>query len=1219
MRVNILIFLLAALCLRVSASEAVHNLRVDYEITPNLVELAKPEFSWQLASGQQKKYSLDVTAHDGTKVWSSGVIENDKSLNLAYQGAALAPTTKYQWRVTVWDTEGTEHSAESWFETGFMIDKDKSFPGAKWIGGSETDQPFWSNYLTVFKLNFDVQLDKEKNATHASFLIGGNDPRLLDKTFNIQGLANQQNESYVALELNIAKLVNGQGNAELNIYRTGYSKADRSGQPSIALQIPADVINKENLYGAHSIYVESTFGLVNIYVNGHEKNNRVTPFNEHIPFYIPQGLSLNPMAFGGSLVPNGNPGDALTFPALASIGFEVSENQAASFSNIEVKNFREPSNILFAAGKVSSEKLLRTYPEIFIDANTKKFIKQDASGTYHVVANAAPVRVMKDPSRLSAPMLRTEFNLPAKKVVSAKLYATARGIYELYINGARVGEDYFTPGLTQYNKHHPYQAYDVTGMLQTGKKNALGVWLSEGWWSGNITYTGSNWNYFGDRQSFLGKLIVKYSDGSEDQIDTDPKSWQVFMDGPIRYSSLFQGEVYDARMEKSIAGWNKPGYKNKQWKQASEVALAGSAFMAPKIPGYDNSELIHDYSDMDLVGHESVNPSVVDVLVAKSVTEVRPGVFVYDMGQNMVGIPQISLGKTKKGQQIVLRYAEVLYPNLPQYGDLAGMLMTENLRAAMVQDIFFAKGGEDSIRPRFTFHGYRYLEITGIDKALPLVDVQGMVVSSIKQLDASYETSNTFVNKLWQNITWSMRSNFLSIPTDTPARNERMGWSGDLNVFAETATLMSNVNPFLRRHMTALEDIQGTNGRFPDVAPIGSGFGGILWGSVGVHLPWTLYQQYGDLTTLEKSYPAMKRYTDYLWAQIDPTTGVMLNSELGDWLSPEGGKNDTTLLWEAYHLHVLDVMAKSAELLGKPDDAKVFNAHYSERKAFFNRTYVDAKSGKTIHSGMVAGFMVDPAKVGKIDPTLKGKLVDTQASYAIPIAMNAFDERNLPKAMQIIKTVVTRENTDDAGVLRPTCSLMTGFIGTAALMPALSESGHADTAYCLLQQVSYPSWLYSVVNGSTTIWERLNSYTKEDGFGDNNSMNSFNHYSFGAVGAWMINYSLGIQADKAYPAYKRIIFKPTPDPTGKMTWAKGHFDSPYGRISSAWTISGDAIIYEVEVPGNTSATLYVNTSSPAKLQAQSASGVAVPLLNFANGIGQFELKPGKYKITARND
>jgi alpha-L-rhamnosidase len=1217
MRHLITLFILSLMTVSVSAAESLRHVQVDFETTPNVVENTSPEFAWQLGSGKQKKYSLNVTSASGASVWASGVVESDKSVGISYSGKPLNPTTRYEWVVTVWDEQGLEHQGRSWFETGFMEKGDKAFPGAKWIGGDKADQPFWSNYLTVFKLNFDVQLDKAEKATRASFLLGGNDPRLLDKNFNTQGLANQLGESYVALELSIDKLVNGEGNAELNIYRKGFSKTDKADQPMAVLQIPANVINKENLYDAHTIHLESTFGLVNVYVNGHDKANRVTPFNEHLPFYIPQGLSLNPMAFGGSLSPNGNPGDALVFPALASIGFEVNENQAATFSNIEVRNFREPSNLLFSAGKVDVDKSSNSYTEIFIDSQTKKFIKQGENGSYHVVASTGPVKVMKDPSRLAAPMLRAEFKLPEKKIVSAKMYATARGIYELYVNGKRVGEDYFTPGLTQYNKHHPYQAYDVTGMLQTGKANALGVWLSEGWWSGNITYTGSNWNYFGDRQSFLGKLIVKYSDGSQDEINTDPKTWHVFMDGPIRYGSLFQGEVYDARLEKRIAGWNKPGYKNKYWKPAREVALAGSAFMAPIIPGYDNSELIHDYNDMDLIGHEGVNPSVVDVLAAKSVTEVRPGVFVYDMGQNMVGMPQIKLGKTKKNQQIVLRYAEVLYPNLPQYGDLAGMLMTENLRAAMVQDIFFAKGGEDLIRPRFTFHGYRYLEITGVDKALPLTDVQGMVVSSIKQLDASYETSNTYVNKLWQNITWSMRSNFLSIPTDTPARNERMGWSGDLNVFAETATLMSNVNPFLRRHMTALEDIQATNGRFPDVAPIGSGFGGILWGSVGVHLPWTLYQQYGDIATLKKSYPAMKRYTDYLWAQIDPATGIMLNSELGDWLSPEGGKNDTTLLWEAYHLHVLNIMAKSAELLGKSDDAKLFSAHYDERKEFFNRTYVDAKTGKTIHSGMVAGFMVDPAKAGKIDSALKGKLVDTQASYAIAIAMNAFDERNLAKGKQNIKTAVMRENTDDSGVLRPTCSLMTGFIGTASLMPALTQSGHNDAVYCLLQQISYPSWLYSVVNGSTTIWERLNSYTKEDGFGDNNSMNSFNHYSFGAVGAWMINHSLGIQSDEAYTAYKHIIFKPNPDPTGKMTWAKGHFDSPYGRISSAWAISGNEIIYEVEVPGNTSATFYANGSSASMLKAKTVGGANVPLLIFSEGVGQFELAPGKYKISVK--
>lgn len=314
---------------------------------------------------------------------------------------------------------------------------------------------------------------------------------------------------------------------------------------------------------------------------------------------------------------------------------------------------------------------------------------------------------------------------------------------------------------------------------------------------------------------------------------------------------------------------------------------------------------VNDYSAFHLKAQYGQTVRAIQQLTARSVEEVRPGIFVYDMGQNMVGVPEITLHGMEAGREINLRYAEVKYPDLPRYAGNEGMIMLENIRAAMTQDKYITKGGEETIAPRFTYHGYRYVEITGIDKALPLESVKGTVLSSIDRLASQYETSNEKVNQLWHNIVWSTYANFFSIPTDCPQRNERLGWAGDISVFSRTATYLADVPQFLRRYLQAMRDVQREDGRFPDVAPLGVGFGGLLWGSAGITVPWEVYQQYGDKSLLAEHYAAMGRYIDYILAKtINPETGILEQEKvwgnLGDWLGPEDNKNDKTLMWEAY-------------------------------------------------------------------------------------------------------------------------------------------------------------------------------------------------------------------------------------------------------------------------------------------------------------------------------
>lgn len=542
------------------------------------------------------------------------------------------------------------------------------------------------------------------------------------------------------------------------------------------------------------------------------------------------------------------------------------------------------------------------------------------------------------------------------------------------------------------------------------------------------------------------------------------------------------------------------------------------------------------------------------------------------------------------------------------------MVMMENIRAALTQDTYILKGGTETIQPRFTFHGYRYLELTGPERAIPVADVKGLVISSISALSSQYETSNPLVNKLWQNITWSLRSNFLSIPTDTPARNERMGWSGDISVFARSATYLTNADLFLRKHLLAMRDVQAETGRFTDVAPMGGGFGGTLWGSAGIVVAWETYRQYGDVALLNEHYEAMKRYIQFLETKVDKETGILNEGPLGDWLSPENNKNDNTAFWMAYFAYDLDIMGKVATILGKPDDAAQFVKRHSDIKTAWNEIYIDKTTHKSIKSGLKAAAFGPPGQQPPNQKSDKGQLVDTQASYAIPLALGVVNDENKPFAITYLNEAIARKNKDDGGIERPAYSLMTGFIGTASITDALSENGSPANAYRLLQQQEYPSWLYSVVNGATSIWERLNSYTVENGFGGNNSMNSFNHYSFGAVASWMYNHSLGIQRHPLTAGFKEIILKPTPDPTRKMTFANGYYDSVYGRINSEWKWEGNNWIYKTTLPANTTATLYLPAKNLSQINEAGKPITDWKNIRQANGQVIIPMESGSYSF-----
>ena len=965
-RILFVLFVLLGTIVQANAAVVIENLQVEYRKTPMGIDVAQPRFSWQMATTKgergyaQTAYRIEVKDPKGNVVWDTQKAEGAISLGIKYAGSPLKAATRYSWTVTVWNQAGAKAAGTSWFETGLMnpAPNSSAWSGAQWIGGGDEDLVLYSPYLAIFNVKYALTI--AEGSTRASFVYGANDSRLMDKNKNIYQVESGKDQSYIKLELDISA-VDGtpDGKAKLNVYRAGYKDTDTPSKPLQTFEVSTEFINNANKNAEHVIEFSSAFGRIDISIDGKTSFTALPcpcrPGRSGQAQLQPAAASCRrqggPGGRGGgaansvNLNPVGSGGNYIPFGMLCDIGFSVDPGQNATFRDVD-----RCVTTVFPTISSSSENLTgAAYKGIYADfaaaANSGFSV---ANGRYVLAGGGKGVFLVRNPSRNSTPMLRTEFKTSGKNIEGARLYVTARGIYEIFVNGKRVGDDYYNPGLTQYNITHMYQTYDVTGMIKAGE-NAMGAMLGEGWWSGLLSF-GNIWNHFGDRQSLLAKLVITYKDGSSDTITTNDQTWKYYNDGPLLYGSLDMGEVYDATREPAVEGWTTAAYDDSKWKNAVVVPLEGTAFSGTESGRGGGPATPFNYDKLSLIGQIGNNAGVFKILTAQSVKEVRPGVYVYNMGQNLVGVPRISIADGRAGGKITLRFSEMLYPDLKESGKNVGMIMTENYRAALSQDVYTMKAGSQVFQPRFTSHGYQYIEITGIDKPLPLEAVQGVAISSVRELTADYKTSNEKVNRLWSNLVWSNIDNFLTIPTDCPQRNERMGWSGDINVFSRTATYVSNANQFLTRHMYAMRDVQAASGRFTDVAPIGGGFGGVLWGSAGIVVPWEVYLQYKDVGLLERHYPAMVAYMDYLETTIDPKTGLSSDGQLGDWLGPQNNLLGSAFLVTAYHAYDLGIMAKVAEILGKPGDAEKYRGMYEKRKAFFNATFVNADK-KTLGIG----------------------------------------------------------------------------------------------------------------------------------------------------------------------------------------------------------------------------------------------------------------------------
>lgn len=756
-----------------------------------------------------------------------------------------------------------------------------------------------------------------------------------------------------------------------------------------------------------------------------------------------------------------------------------------------------------------------------------------------------------------APYLRKEFTLQ-KEVVTARLYVTALGLYECHLNGVRVGEDLLTPGWTDYSRRIQYQVYDVTRLLRLGA-NAFGAILGDGWGVGHIAWMGRQ--HYADRTQLLAQIVLTYSDGSRESLATD-KNWKVTQ-GPLLESDMLMGESYDARRE--LTGWSNPGYEDASWWPVEVCADPGADRVATNGP--------------TIKRQEELRPVEIHKVPA-----LRPR-WVFDLGQNIVGWVRLKV-RGEKGTTLVLRHAEALNPD--------GTLYTTNLRTARSTDHYTLKGdGEEIWEPRFTFHGFRYVEVAGLPDVPTAETITGIVLHSEIPPIGSFACSDPLINQLQHNIVWGQKGNFLDVPTDCPQRDERLGWTGDAQVFVRTAAFNRDVAGFFTKWTRDLADSQSPEGAYPKVAPnlpawfIGPD-GGPAWADAGVICPWTIYQSYGDIRLLEEHYASMQRYIEFL--SRTSRDGVRCYAEYtgwrghGDWLALDGsdgreGATSKELIGTAFFAYSSGILVKIARILDREADALRYEALSQEARAAFIQRFV--------HD----------------DGTIEG---GTQTAYVLALEFDLLPaELRQRAAAELVRDIRARGD-----------HLSTGFVGTPYLNWVLSRTGHLEVAYALLQQTTWPSWLYSVTQGATTIWERWDGWTHDKGFQDP-KMNSFNHYAYGAIGAWMYAVIGGIDLDPEQPGYKHIVMHPRPG--GGLTHASAELHSLYGIIRSAWRLDRDHFEWEVIVPANTTATIYVPAPERSKVTesgqpVESVNGVA--FLRMEDRRAVFQLVPGTYHFSS---
>ncbi|PWU09934.1 MAG: hypothetical protein C5B50_26420 [Verrucomicrobia bacterium] len=1130
----------------VEAALAPVNLRCALRMNPLGIGDPAPRLSWQLQStGQargevQSAYQIQVGSSAGAAdLWDSGKVVSSRTVDIVYAGQTLTSGKRCFWQVRVYDGSNnvSAYSAPAQWSAGLLSQSD-------WTGQ-------WIGYDAAYNL---TAAQAANNAL-----------------FNTSGL------SWISFS--------GQ-TPQGGLYQSSLRK-------QVILPSGQTITN-----AVVALYADNTCG---VFVNGQQMTNSAARWE------ATAWVNVSPWLHAGTNV-----------MALGATNTDAQES-ASVIGRLVVQ---------FASGSVSNIPVDTSWKAAQWPSGNWTQTNYDDSGWATPSSGGTPwgTPALNDLARVPAPYLRKSFTV-SQTITHATVYVTALGAYELHLNGAKVGNDVLTPGWSQFTKRVYYQTYDVTGMVQMGT-NTIGAILGDGWYASDLAGKGSRLNY-GGRPRFLAQLVLELSDGSTQTVVSDG-SWKASY-GPIQWGDLLMGSQYDARLE--FPGWDATNFNDSAWSPALTGLLSSSGgysnvttivrgletnnqlnFVANNatmggdpaygivktfqinftLGGTNQTQTYGENATVQiggggqtltviqaLYGNQAAFPGLgglqlqaavtepsrpLETLAATRLTVPAPGRYTFDLGQNMAGWVQLNISGSV-GDRITVRHGEMLNPN--------GTVYTSNLRGANATDFYiFGTNGAVVYQPRFTFHGFRYVELRGLTVPPTLTSVSGIVVHSDMPRTGTFTCSSPLVNQLYTNIIWGHKGNYIEVPTDCPQRDERAGWTGDTEFFVPTAAYNFDVQSFFRRHLVTLcEDSQHPDGSFAVVAPdLGSGSGGTAWGDAGWICPYNMYRVYGDTNIIADHYAAMKGDGQFDVAHASNYVISSLPGDFGDWLNLGGGAS-STVMDTAFYAYYAQAMSEMAAAIGNNADAATY---------------------ATLHSNIAAAF------ANFFNPD--GSFTDGsgQTGYALAFTLNL-----VPAAL---RANVAQKFAD--AIANFGNHLATGFIGTPRLLHALHAAGRDDLAYIVLLQQTYPSWLYQVTLGATTMWERWDGWTPGGGF-QSVGMNSFNHYAFGSVGQYLYGTVGGINL--ASPGYQTILIQPVPG--NGLTWANTTYNSTRGLISTAWTNTGSAFNLAVTIPPNTTAQLYVPTTNAAGITeggVPAASSPGVTYNGTSNNNAIFAVGSGTY-------
>lgn len=987
----------------------VTGLRTEYVETPLAVDVAAPRLSWRLAAARrnvrQTAYQILAASHEAdltagkADLWDSGRVASDRCFEIPYSGRPLASGQRVYWRLRVWDDEGRQCTATSWFEMGLLTPSD------------------W----------------------HGEWLVAADALEAADRDAGIHWI-------WAGIPLDVRPVQ----------FRYSFNLPAASKSADLLVSV------KDNFLG--------------LWVNG-EKIVLPKAFwgtFHRVPLTLKRGANLI----------------AIEASALIKDFLPVDGGAVAALLRVEAGNGTVVRLTTGSDWRVSTNGGENWQTQAFNDDAWSAAVPSTAQ------TKCEPLPPY--PARL----FRKSFTLE-KPVARARLYTTALGAYEAFINDARIGNGHLAPEISTASDHVLYQTHDVTALLRPGA-NGLGFHVGDGWYASSFAWRNERYSLGDGPKRLLAQLVIDYKDGSRDVIASDP-SWRTYS-SPIRFSEIYNGEYYDARLEQR--GWSGGVFDDAGW----EVAAAG---VRPEIR---------------LVSQISPPIRAIQALDAVAIKEPKPGVFVFDFGQNFSGWSRLRV-KGAAGVKISLRYAELLLPD--------GTADQSNLRDAAATDTYILRGdGEETFEPHFTYHGFRYVEISGFPGLPDAESLKGVVAHSDTPMSGLFKPENPLVQQIWTNALWSQRSNFFGVPTDCPQRDERMGWMGDIQVFLDAAAFNMDVDGFIRRFLLEVRAGQTPDGAYPVVTPQPRSFGPMLtagWSEAGLILPWTLYRRYGDTRVIEDNWAAMTAWMtmlsnanpDFVWRH---KRGI----DLGDWLSVDAIQpaDETTpriLAATAYWAYSAKLMAEMAQAVGQTNDAKCY-----------------AEQRRKIGESFAAEFIKSDGTIGN----------GSQTGYVLALYFGLVP--------QVLRHLACAKLADD--IKRRGMRLSTGFLGTPYLLDVLSNNGQTDVAIALLLQTEYPSWGYMIRKGATTMWERWNSDV-----GDL-SMNSYNHYAFGAVVGFMYRRLAGISPIAA--GFRRIDIDPIYD--ARIGDVRSYYESCLGRIATEVRgKAGRMATLHVEVPPNASATIHL--------------------------------------------